>query len=105
VWFEVGTSYLDLDFSQIQNQQADMSDGQSQTLKLNMQDLLSYSQAHGALHVLGDVADTVQILNGGDVLAGSTQVVNNQVFSAYDLNHDNVHDLLILQSMNQAQFA
>ena len=105
VWFEVGTTYLDLDFSQVKDQVADMSDGQSQTLKLNLQDVLGYSQVHGALHVLGDFADAVQIVNGGNVLSASSQVINGEAFSAYDLNNDSVYDLLILQAMNQAQFA
>jgi VCBS repeat-containing protein len=101
-WFEVGQT-LELDFTQIQGQPVNMTDGKAQAVKLNFQDLLANSGAYGPLQISGDAADAVQIVNGAGAVVAQSQVINDQVFNAYDINHDGVNDLLILQAMNQAQ--
>jgi hypothetical protein len=102
-WFQVAQT-VSLDFTQVKDQPIDLTDGKAQTVKISLQDLLTQSQTYGALQISGDTADSVQIMNGGTAVTSQTQMVNGQAFSAYDLNHDGVNDLLIQQAMHQAQF-
>jgi VCBS repeat-containing protein len=103
-WFEVGTT-LTLDFTQVKDQPVDMTDGKAQTLKIDLKDLLAQSQSYGALQITGDAGDSVQIVNGGIAVIATKEVVNGEAFNAYDFNHDGLNDLLVLQTMHQAQFA
>ena len=99
-WFDVGQT-LSLDFTQVNGQPIDMTDGQAQTLQLNVQDLLAYTQLNGALQILGDAIDAVNIVNDGVAVVAQSQIINNQILNAYDVNQDGVNDLLILLAINQ----
>ena len=103
-WFEE-SQLLSLDFTQVADQVADMTDDKAQTLKLSLEDLLAHSAIYGALQISGDAADAVLVVNGSQPVVAQSQVVNGQTFNAYDLNHDGMNDLLVHQAMHQTQFA
>jgi VCBS repeat-containing protein len=99
-WFDVGQT-LSLDFTQVNGQPIDMTDGQAQTLQINVQDLVAYTQINGALQILGDAIDVVNIVNDGVAVVAQSQIINDQILNAYDVNQDGVSDLLILLAINQ----
>lgn len=99
-WFDVGQT-LSLDFTQVNGQPIDMTDGQAQTLQINVQDLVAYTQINGALQISCDAIDAVNIVNDGVAVVAQSQIINDQILNAYDVNQDGVSDLLILLAINQ----